>query len=68
MFKRHQTDPDSSVPGIGAMFRRRLEATQPIARSAVLIDRRPVRRRLVGSAAVGLRQRLALPALDLSRG
>jgi hypothetical protein len=50
------------------MFRRRLQATQPIARSAVLIDRRPVRRRLVGSAAVGLRQRLALPALDLPRG
>jgi len=68
MFKRHQSDPDPTRAGVAAMFRRRLAATAPLARSSVAIDRRPVRRRLVGSAAVGLRQRLALPVLEMPRG
>jgi hypothetical protein len=67
MFNRHRNDPDPTSPPVAAVLRRRLAATAPISRSAVVIDRRPVRRRLVGSASIGLRHRLGQPVLALPR-
>ena len=65
MFNRHRTDPE---PTIGAPTRdRRGDVAVLDSTDAPSFDRAAVRARLAASASVGLRSRLARPALSTTR-
>ena len=65
MFNRHRTDPDSTRR---APTRDDHHALALLTRNeAQAFDRAAVRARLAASASVGLRDRLARPALSTSR-
>jgi hypothetical protein len=65
MFNRHRTDPE---PTTGAPARDGRHAVALLARTeAPAFDRAAVLARLVASASVGLRDRLARPALASQR-
>jgi hypothetical protein len=65
MFNRHRTSPE---PTTGAPARDGRHAVAVLDRTdAPAFDRAAVRARLAASASVGLRDRLARPALSTSR-
>jgi hypothetical protein len=65
MFRHHRNDPD---PTVTDSLRHRLDALAVSRRAVPDCDARPVRGRLAASAALGLRSRLAQPALSTTRG
>jgi hypothetical protein len=65
MFRQHRNGPDLSATD---SLRHRLDAFTSSGRETPDRDERPVRGRLAASAALGLRSRLAQPALATTRG
>jgi hypothetical protein len=65
MFNRHRTDPEQTTGGLARDRRHAvavLDRTDPRA-----FERAAVRARLAASASIGLRDRLARPALSTTR-
>jgi hypothetical protein len=64
MFRQHRSDPDQTTT---ESLRDRLDAFASSGRAVPQRDERPVRGRLAASASLGLRSRLAQPALSTPR-